>query len=118
MKKTIITLFFLVSSIQADDMSILYMQNACSSCHGIYGEGVGTTPKLQGLKKAYLIKRFKQLQEGITKTPNGAIMVSFAKALSNEQIEQMSEYLSTLKTTKPKERYELHYDGNAGDGSS
>jgi len=118
MKLTIILSIFCISLMPAQDMSILYMQNGCSSCHGIYGEGMGTTPKLQGLKKAYLLKRFKQLQEGVTKTPNGAIMVSFAKALSSKQIEQMSQYLSTLKTTKPKERYELHYDGNAGDGSS
>jgi len=118
MKSFFIALFLLLSSLNAQDISLFYMQNACNSCHGIYGEGVGTTPKLQGLPKEYLIKRFKELQEGITKTPNGAIMVSFAKSLSDQQIEELATYLSTLKTIKPKNRYELYYDGNAGDGSS
>lgn len=99
-------------------MSILYMQNGCNNCHGIYGEGVGTMPKLQGLKQEYLIKRLKDLQQGVTKTPNGAIMISFAQSLSLDQIKQMAAYLSNLKTIKSKERYELYYDGNAGDGSS
>jgi cytochrome c553 len=90
-------------------MEILYMQNGCNNCHGVYGEGVGTMPKLQGLKQSYLIKRLKELQKGVTKTPNGAIMVSFAKALTIKQIEEISKYLSKLKTRQPKERYEpLH----------
>lgn len=84
----------------------------------MYGEGMGSMPKLQGLAQEYLIKRFKELQKGVTKTPNGAIMISFAKALSPKQIEEMAAYLAKLKTIKPKIRYELHYDGNAGDGSS
>jgi len=117
--KFILTAFILMlSCLYPKDMSILYMQNGCNSCHGVYGEGMGATPKLQGLSKEYLVKRFKELRQGITKTPNGAIMVSFAKALNEQETNAMAEYLSNLKTLKPKNRYELHYDSNAGDGSS
>ena len=118
MKKSLFILITSLSFMYAQSMEILYMQNGCNNCHGVYGEGVGAMPKLQGLKQEYLIKRFKELQKGVTKTPNGAIMISFAQALSETQIKQMAEYLSNLKTVKSKERYELYYDGNAGDGSS
>jgi len=44
-------------------------------------------------------------------------MISFAKALSDEDIVIMAKYLSTIKPNKDIERYELDYD-SSGDGGS
>lgn len=98
-------------------MEELYLKNACSSCHGIYGEGVGASPRVQGVKEAILLRRLKDLQKGKTRTPSGVIMVSFAKALDENQTIEMAKYLSTLQTIVPEDRYEEPYDPH-GDGGS
>jgi cytochrome c553 len=102
---------------QTEAMRILYLQNACNSCHGNYGEGIGAAPKLQGQKEEVLSKRLKDLQQGKTRTAFGTIMVSFAKSLNPEQTLLMAKYLSQLKTVKPKERYEIEFS-REGDGGS
>jgi len=111
--------FFSFSLLFADNsaMEQLYMKNGCSSCHGIYAEGIGATPRLQGKKKEMLLRRLKDLKQGKTRTAFGTIMISFAKALTDEQIEEMAAYLSTLKTEQTAERYDIEFDP-AGDGGS
>ncbi len=44
-------------------------------------------------------------------------MISFAKALDEDQTILMAKYLSTIKTTVNEDRYEIEYD-SAGDGGS
>ena len=104
----------LYSSIDAES---LYLKNACNSCHGMYAEGMGETPRLQGQKEDVLLRRLKDLQEGKTRTAFGSVMISFAKALDENQTIAMAKYLSTIKTTVNKERYEPEYDPS-GDGGS
>jgi len=96
----------------------LYLKNACNSCHGMSGEGIGASPRLQGLKEAVLLKRLKDLQKGKTRTAFGNIMISFARSLDKDQTIEMAKYLSALKKTEAKEVYELEYYDNTGDGSS
>ena len=98
-------------------MEMLYLKNACNSCHGIYGEGMGATPRLQGKKEAILLRRLKALQQGKTRSAFGGVMVSFAKALDENQTIEMAKYLSTLTTKIDANRYEIEYDP-AGDGGS
>lgn len=118
MKKSILSIGIFISILYGADASMqqLYMKNGCSGCHGIYAEGIGVTPRLQGRKKEVLAARLKDLKNGKTRSAFGTIMVSFAKSLTDEQIEQMAAYLSTLKKTVPEERYELAPDED--DGSS
>ena len=97
-------------------MQELYMKHGCSACHGIYAEGIGVTPRLMGRKASVLKERLKDLKQGKTRSAFGTIMISFAKGLSDEEIEQMAEYLSELKKVVPEERYELLPDED--DGSS
>jgi cytochrome c553 len=99
------------------EMELLYMKNACNSCHGIYGEGMGASPRLQGVREEILLRRLKDLQAGKSRTAFGAIMISFAKALDENQTIQMAKYLSNLKTKVDDERYDIEYDP-AGDGGS
>ncbi len=99
-----------------ESMQQLYMKNGCSSCHGIYAEGIGVTPRLQGRKKEVLVRRLKDLKAGKTRSAFGTVMISFAQSLTDEEVEKMAEYLSTLRKTEPEERYELAPDED--DGSS
>ncbi len=98
-------------------MDMLYLKNACNSCHGMYGEGMGATPRLQGKKEAILLRRLKALQQGKTRSAFGGVMVSFAKALDENQTIEMAKYLSNLTTKIDANRYEIEYDP-AGDGGS
>jgi len=102
----------------SNDMETLYLKNACNSCHGIYGEGMGASPRLQGQREEVLLRRFKDLQKGKTRTAFGSIMISFAKSLDENQTAEMAKYLSTLQKVIPKERYEHDSFDNTGDGSS
>jgi len=114
-KKSVV-LFLFSFAFANDTMEQLYMKNGCSSCHGIYAEGIGATPRLQGRKKEVLVRRLKDLKAGKTRSAFGTVMISFAQSLSDEEIEKMAAYLSTLKKTEPQERYELAPDED--DGSS
>ena len=102
---------------QTKEMRQLYLQNACNSCHGNYGEGMGASPKLQGLKENVILKRLTELQNGKTKTAFGTIMISFAKSLDANQTIMMAKYLANLKTVIPEDRYDIEYRVE-GDGGS
>ena len=106
--------FILLAS---NNMESLYLKNACNSCHGIYGEGMGASPRLQGQREDVLLRRLKDLQQGKTRTAFGSIMISFAKSLDEDQTIAMAKYLAGLKTTVNKDRYDIEFDA-AGDGGS
>ena len=100
-----------------NNMESTYLKNACNSCHGIYGEGMGASPRLQGQKETVLLRRLKDLQRGKTRTAFGSVMISFAKALDEGQTIAMAKYLAGLKTKVNKDRYDIEFDA-AGDGGS
>jgi len=114
-----ITLFLLgtIIAFSNSDMEMLYLKNACNSCHGMYGEGMGASPRLQGVKEHILLRRMKDLQQGKTRSAFGSIMISFAKALDENQTIEMAKYLSTLETKIDDNRYDIEYEP-AGDGGS
>ncbi len=116
--KQLLVLFTLTCTLFASNSSeILYLKNACNACHGMYGEGMGASPRLQGVREDVLLRRLKDLQQGKTRTAFGSIMISFAKSLDENQTIEMAKYLSTIKTTVNEDRYEIEYD-SAGDGGS
>ena len=118
MKKTLLlllcTTFFTLGN---DTMETLYLKNACNSCHGMYGEGMGENPRLQGVNEKTLLRRLKDLQQGKTRSSIGTVMISFAKSLDANQTIEMAKYLSKLKTVIEEDRYDEEYDP-AGDGGS
>jgi cytochrome c553 len=115
----ILTLLLLttITAISNPEMEKLYLKNACNSCHGIYGEGMGASPRLQGVKEHILLRRLKNLQKGKTRSAFGTIMISFAKALDENQTIQMAKYLSNMEVKENEEKYEIEYDP-AGHGGS
>jgi cytochrome c553 len=78
---------------------------------------MGASPRLQGVPEHKLLRRLKDLQNGITRSAFGSVMISFAKALDENQTREMAKYLSNLKTNLDDERYDIEYDP-AGDGGS
>ena len=106
-----------LSCYASSPMEQVYLKNACNSCHGMYGEGMGSAPRLQGQRESVLLARLKNLQQGKTRSPFGTVMISFAKSLDENQTIQMAKYLSTLKTVIADDRYDEEYDP-AGDGGS
>ncbi len=117
MKITSLFLFFTLLLPATEDMELLYLKNACNSCHGMYGQGIGSNPRLQGIREDILLRRLKELQQGKTRLDYGSVMISFAKSLDENQTKQMAHYLSNLKTTISEDRYDEEYDP-AGDGGS
>ena len=117
MKQFLLIFSFSLILLASNDIENLYLKNASNSCHGMYAEGMGASPRLQGVREDVLLRRLKDLQQGKTRTAFGSIMISFAKALDKNQTIQMAKYLSTLKTTVNEDRYDIEYD-SAGDGGS
>jgi len=117
MKITSLLLTSTLLLVAADPMEHVYLKNACNSCHGMYGEGIGSNPRLQGIREDVLLRRLKELQQGKTRLDYGSVMISFAKSLDDNQTKQMAHYLSHLKTTISEDRYDEEYDP-AGDGGS
>ncbi|HFQ62205.1 MAG TPA: c-type cytochrome [Epsilonproteobacteria bacterium] len=115
--KLLLIIFFTFTLYANSEMESFYLKNACNSCHGMYGEGMGSAPRLQGRKEAVLLKRLRDLQQGKTRSPFGTVMISFAQSLDANQTVQMAKYLSTLKTVISDDRYDEEYDP-AGDGGS
>ena len=117
MKKLFIFTALSLYSFANSEMEALYLKNACNSCHGMYGEGMGASPRLQGIREDILLRRLKDLQQGKPRSAFGTVMISFAKALDENQTKEMAKYLSNLKTNTDDERYDIEYDP-AGDGGS
>lgn len=68
---------------------------ACASCHGAAGNStIALNPKLAAQHGAYL---HKQLVDFTGATRNNAVMTGFAKALSDDDMKNISAYLSEQK---------------------
>ena len=68
---------------------------SCVSCHGMNGRSTNpNNPNLAGQKKNYLIKAMKDYKEGKRQDP---MMSSMVSALSDEDIENIAEFYSSVK---------------------
>jgi len=100
---------------------------ACTSCHGTHGEGMGNYPRLAGLNAAYIQKQLEdfardlpdigvvvdKISRDYEKTPrdykdltvytpgvrHDDIMSPMAKAMSKDDMSNLSAYYSTLSFT-------------------
>jgi cytochrome c553 len=68
---------------------------SCASCHmaDASGRPDGAIPRLAGQSSAVLAHKLRRLQRGETELP---VMVPFARALGDEEIDGIARYLSTL----------------------
>lgn len=68
---------------------------SCVSCHGMGGKSNNpNNPNLAGQKKNYLIKAMKAYKSGERKD---AMMKSMMSSLSDQDIENLAEYYSSVK---------------------
>lgn len=72
----------------------------CAACHGERGKGaiVGgvVTPAIGGQHRRYLHKQLVEWRAGERRNSPGGVMNGVAKALSDAEIEALSEYISGL----------------------
>ena len=73
--------------------------SSCSGCHGIKAEGIPPYPRLAGQQTEYLKQQLIHFKTG---ERSNALMKMMTVNLSNEEIEALSLYLSSLSKTKYK----------------
>lgn len=69
---------------------------ACSSCHGDKAAGNGIFPRLAGQNPQYLLAQLRYFRSGVRNDQGADIMKPIAQHLTDEQMEQVSHYISTL----------------------
>jgi len=77
---------------------------ACLGCHGADGKGIAAAgfPRLAGLPAGYLSKQLHDWRNGTRKQP---VMEPLAKALTEDEIQAVSNYLASLPSDPvPDER--------------
>jgi len=69
----------------------------CKQCHGPAGMGMASYPKVSGNPIEYTIDRLKKYRDGVEIGPNSALMIMMAKPLSDNDINNLAEYLKEAK---------------------
>lgn len=93
---------------------MLFLSNVCSSCHGPSAKGSRTYPKLANKKQEYLKKKLLDFRSGKSKSVSQQMMAQFAQKLSDQDINDLSFFLSTYKK---KELEDVDEDLLGGFGS-
>ncbi len=72
-------------------------QKRCLQCHGDKAQGNNEAffPSLKGQHHAYLLRQLKWIRDGYRENANEAMVVE-VKALSNEELDAVADYLSRL----------------------
>lgn len=68
----------------------------CTVCHGQKAEGMGNYPRLAGLTSEEIRSKLLDYRAGKQMGPLTAIMAATAKDLSDEDIEALAAYITTL----------------------
>lgn len=83
----------------AADGKELYTAKGCAACHGADGNTPMTAayPKVAGQSKEYLIQQMKDIKSGARSNGQSVVMKGIMAAVSDEETDAISEYLSGLK---------------------
>ena len=68
----------------------------CLGCHGVKGDG-GVGPRINNQSKEELIAKLNLYKSGQLRGVNASLMISMAEVLSDQGIDQVSEFITTLK---------------------
>ena len=89
---TLLTLSF--NSFSADIAAGKNLAARCSACHGVAGISANPQwPNLAGQKNIYLMDQIKAFRDGKRES---ALMAPMAQGLSDEDIENIAAYFSSL----------------------
>lgn len=69
----------------------------CASCHGAQAQGMAAFPKLAGQTAADLKAKLEKYRKGEKIGPMSATMFPVAKALSDQEVDNVTAYIATLK---------------------
>jgi cytochrome c553 len=73
---------------------------SCAACHGDDGISLNSVwPKLAGQNPKYLASQLHEFKKGPEGNRNNAVMYGIAVNLSDQDIEDLSEYYSSLKSS-------------------
>ena len=72
-------------------------KQTCINCHGPAGKGVASYPKISGNEVSYTKEKLETYRNGTKIGPNSALMIMFAKPLSDEEIANLAAYLKDAK---------------------
>ena len=68
---------------------------ACAGCHGDRGQGMAAFPRIAGQHRDYLVKQLIVFQR-TDQRPEGAAMKTVAHALTQQNIDDVADYLQAL----------------------
>ena len=80
--------------VQGSPMAPAELTAKCVGCHGAEGQGMGVFPALAGKESAYLRDQMLNYKSGARQDP---IMTPIAKGLSDEDIEHLATYYSSIE---------------------
>lgn len=82
-----------MATVEADNAPI--KSKMCAGCHGVNGISPSpTVPNLAGQKRDYLIREINDYRSGDRTDP---MMSKVAKALDDDDVEELAEYFSNLR---------------------
>ncbi|WP_417546791.1 c-type cytochrome [Marinobacter sp.] len=91
-----LTLGLTQAQAQAADTAVgksLYASN-CAQCHGPTAKGMASFPSLAGRDADYIQSRLKTYRAGEKVGPNSSLMIPNARNLSDDDIANLSAFLS------------------------
>lgn len=95
----------------------LYMQKGCFSCHGRKLEGMNMYPYLANRAKGFLTYKLKRFRDKISDNQQQEMMIAFAISLSDEDIENLTTYMTDFVDENNGEKYDDSFQ-RQGDGGS
>jgi cytochrome c553 len=89
-----------IETARAADTTPAQVRTLCQNCHG--EDGVAVMPgaaNLAGQQKEYLIEQLRAFRAGTRQNPQMSVV---AKTLTDEDIEKLSDWYSSIKVTVEK----------------
>lgn len=99
-----------------DEGKSLYFTKGCSNCHGVSASGSNLYPSLAFRRKAFLMHRLSEFRAKKGATQQSQMMIPFAAALTDPQIDALSTFLSEYHETGGNYKSDPH--SLRGDGGS
>lgn len=92
----------------------LYFEKGCNGCHGISASGSGQYPALAFRRKPFLMTKLKGYRAKQGTTQLSQMMIPFAIALSDTQIDALTTFFSEFKEGSIPAKRDFNIKGDGG----